>query len=93
MERGPRIYPGAYYFDRSLLREEKLHFLNNNQLRLLRNLIYAIHGHSFKSQDLQDYFGKQTWYKQEPSFSDSVFTVIEKENILLIKTIEQSRRN
>lgn len=32
--------------------------LNKNQLRILRNLIYARYGYVFKSEDLRDYFSQ-----------------------------------
>jgi hypothetical protein len=37
------------------------------QLEILRNEIYARHGRIFKRQDLQQYFGSQTWYYPDPS--------------------------
>jgi hypothetical protein len=40
------------------------HFnLSNNDLRILRNTIYARHGYLFKSKDLQEHFQKFEWYK------------------------------
>jgi len=42
---------------------EHEYFSNVNDLRLLRNTIYAMHGYIFRSKDLQEHFGKFLWYK------------------------------
>ena len=36
---------------------------SKQELRLLRNKILAYHGYRFQSKDLQEYFGKVSWYK------------------------------
>jgi hypothetical protein len=36
---------------------------SNEDLRLLRNTIYAIHGNKFRSKNLQEHFQKFSWYK------------------------------
>ncbi len=37
-------------------------------LRVLKNTIYARHGHSFKSEDLRAHFAAQPWYKERPGY-------------------------
>lgn len=37
------------------------------ELRILRNEIFARHGRKFKSEDLQKYFESQPWYKFDPA--------------------------
>jgi hypothetical protein len=34
------------------------------RLRILRNTIFARHGHSFDSKDLRDYFSAKPWYRE-----------------------------
>ena len=66
--------------------------LSAEQLRLARNEIYARHGRKFQTQDLQDYFNSKSWYMGtiEPDrFSDDNLNVYEKENLKLIKSLEQ----
>jgi hypothetical protein len=65
--------------------------LNNEQLRILRNSVYAYHGYGFKSIDLHEYFSKQYWYKPNNDFSESLFSENEKININNILN-EESRR-
>ena len=33
------------------------------ELEIMRNEIYARHGWVFNRRDLQDYFGRQSWYQ------------------------------
>lgn len=58
-------------------------------LRNLRNEIYARRGRVFKSKDLQKYFEAQTWYKPNPDFKDEQLTEIEYKNISVIKEAEE----
>lgn len=44
--------------------------LPKNQIRHLRNLIYARHGYAFKSQDLKQIFENFRWYKVNPKFKE-----------------------
>ena len=58
------------------------------QLRLLRNEILARHGWKFQSKDLQDYFGRQPWYKPVADNNSINLSIIELTNIQLIKSDE-----
>ncbi len=44
--------------------------LPKNQIRYLRNLIYARHGYMFKSQELKQVFENFNWYKENPKFTE-----------------------
>ncbi len=63
-------------------------FLSNEQLRLLRNAFYAIHGYRFKSQALQNYFTQCGRYKPNSSFFEADFNETERKNIELIRQME-----
>ncbi len=65
--------------------------LTKDQLRLARNEIYARHGRRFNDSELQSYFDSKPWYNgtiQPDDFDESVFNKYEKENINLIKSLE-----
>ena len=62
--------------------------LDKAQLRLMRNAVYARHGRTFKSVDLQSLWECYTWYKKNPNYSDSLLTDIDKYNIELIQKYE-----
>ena len=61
------------------------------ELRLLRNGIYAAHGAIFSSEDLKSYFGGKIWYQGTvpmAEFSEALLSDVEKENIALLKELE-----
>ena len=72
----------------SKLTEEDLKELDKSQLRIMRNAVYARHGRTFKSVDLQSLWECYTWYKKNPNYSDSLLTDIDKYNIELIQKYE-----
>lgn len=51
-----------------LVTEDDLAGLDAEELRILRNAIFAVHGYKFKSSELQEYFSKFSWY--EPLSND-----------------------
>ena len=75
----------------SKLTAEDLQDLDKAQLRLMRNAVYARHGRTFKSVDLQSLWNCYTWYKVNPNYSDELLTDIDKYNIKLIQQHEAQR--
>lgn len=68
-----------------------LFFLSKEQLAILRNSIYAVHGYNFKNPKWKEYFTENFYgYKINPDFSESDFTDIEKKNLELIKYMENT---
>ena len=82
-------YDEKYAVSRLAAFSEIINFLNKNQLRLLRNAIYASHGYSFKAEDLKEVFSFCSWYKINPNFSEDDFTEKECVYLKLIKLSEQ----
>lgn len=72
----------------SKLTDSDLTNLSKGVLRLMRNAIYARHGRTFNSYDLQRFFNNKTWYKSNPNYSDDLLTDIDKYNIALIQKYE-----
>ena len=72
----------------SKLTEPELANMSKGLLRLIRNAIYARHGRTFNSYDLQRFFNNKTWYKPNPNYSDDLLTDIDKYNIALIQKYE-----
>lgn len=58
------------------------------QLRIMRNWIYARHGYIFKSPDLQEYFSQFSWYEPTSSNVTPELNKIELSNIQLIQAYE-----
>jgi hypothetical protein len=59
-------------------------------LRVLRNEVYARHGRVFKDATLQKYFAAQPWYVPNPDFKDDMLNEIESQNLAKIKAAEES---
>ena len=70
------------------LKKENLESLSLEELRLLRNEIFAKHGYIFNSTDLKEYFTSKDWYKPKFKNVDSLLTKTDKENIDLILGLE-----
>lgn len=77
-----------YQANKKLLSEKDLFGLSKQELRIMRNEIYARRGYIFKSKDLREYFSKQTWYIPQYEDVTSFLTPIELENIEFIKKHE-----
>lgn len=67
--------------------------LSNEDLRILRNIIYAKHGNIFSSNDLNEYFTNFSWYKPVKKISDSQLTEKELELIKRILIFEKRNEN
>jgi hypothetical protein len=72
------------------LQEGQLGDMFAEDLRVLRNEVYARHGRVFKDADLQKYFDAQPWYKANPDFKDDQLNEIEAANLAKIKAAEDS---
>lgn len=58
-------------------------------VRKMRDEIYARHGKVFKDQWTQKYFASFDWYKANPNYSDASLTPIEKGNLVTIAAYEK----
>jgi len=58
-------------------------------LRVLRNEIYARHGRIFKNAELQKTFDAMDWYKPNPDFKDEMLSEIESKNLVSIREAEK----
>jgi hypothetical protein len=67
-----------------------LFVLDKNELRLLRNTIYAKYGYKFNAIDLQNHFGQFDWYKGTKINVDAELAELDRENIRLIQQIEEN---
>jgi hypothetical protein len=72
-----------------LLKVDELRNMSRRDLRVLRNMIFARRGRPFKSELLQDYFGRMHWYKADPKYSDNRLTKVDRANIQLVTSVEK----
>ncbi|MCR4901151.1 MAG: YARHG domain-containing protein [Treponema sp.] len=83
---GPRVFPAYFQFNKKVVDTKEFKWYRKDQLRLVRNAIYALHGYKFKSADLDEYFSwvGKSWnppYTINPDFSENDLSQIEKTNI------------
>jgi len=71
-----------------LLTEDDLRGLSKEQLRILRNTIFARHGYKFAVADLQEYFGIKKWYRPQYDDVTHLLNTIERENVQFIRKHE-----
>jgi len=65
-----------------------LKYFNQNELRLLRNMIFAKNNYIFKSKDLRDYFSMFSWYEGTDRFVHNKMTITDWQNIAIIQDFE-----
>jgi hypothetical protein len=76
-------------FENKLIAAGMLRGLSLNELRLLRNEIYARHGRQFQAQWLSQYFYSQPWYQPDDNFKDEQVTGTDKTNVETIVAYEK----
>jgi hypothetical protein len=72
-----------------LLKESDVENMRPEELRIMRNEIYARHGYGFKLVDMRNYFEKQDWYMAVSQDITNNLTDKEKKNAALIKRYEK----
>ena len=70
------------------LTESDLAGLSPTVLRRLRNTVYARHGRTFNTPEIQSYFDSRPWYKPRPDYSDETLSSTDRANISLIQMAE-----
>jgi len=58
-------------------------------VKKMREEIYARHGKVFKDPWTQKYFASLDWYKPDPNYSDASLTAVEKRNLVVIAGYEK----
>ncbi|MFD2601930.1 YARHG domain-containing protein [Flavobacterium suzhouense] len=71
------------------LTEESLKNLRKLDLEIVRNCVFARHGYSFKKSSLRYFFDFSDWYVPVSNNVDKDLTVLEKQNIALLKRMEE----
>ncbi len=83
------IAPGDMeLFENKPISTQMLQGLSLNELRLLRNEIYARHGRQFQAPWLSQYFFSQPWYAPDENFKDEELSGFDKQNVETIVSFE-----
>lgn len=89
-QRHAAISPGDMeLFEKREVNDEMLKGLSLNELRLLRNEVYARRGRQFRTEWLSQYFWSQPWYSPRDDNSEPELSAIEKKNIETIVVYER----
>lgn len=62
--------------------------LSSDDLKIMRNEIFARHGYIFKTDDMRQYFSQQSWYNPQYNDVTSMLSAVEKSNVEFIKKFE-----
>jgi hypothetical protein len=87
------IYNGFISLLDNIIPDSALAVLTKEELRLLRNTIYAKHGMIFQSNDLRSHFQKFSWYNPTSNNVESQFTLEDAWNIKKIQMFENAVPN
>lgn len=92
----PFTDPNGYILptDSQYITEADLYPFTEEQVKLIRNEIYARHGYSFTMEKFEDYFEEKNWYHEDPNVNVNTFGTqnmnqYERANIDTIKAYEE----
>ena len=71
------------------LTEGDLKGLSKQELKFMRNEIFARHGYIFKTPELNNYFKQKPWYKPQHEDVNGMLSPEERQNVELIKKLER----
>lgn len=79
--------------DSRKITKEDLVIFSNLDLKKARNEIYARHGRAFVSQDMACYFAAQSWYQENPDYSEKLLSSLEVSNAVFILNYEKEKQS
>jgi len=82
----PGDYPDA---SNRILTPTELSGFSKQELKLMRNEIFARHGYIFKSGEMKNHFASKPWYKPQYNDVNNMLSDIEKQNINTIQQLEK----
>ena len=65
----------------------------DEELRLLRNKVYALHGYIFKTKDMKEAFAKYWWYRENPEYSVKSLSSDEQAFVAQVLAEEKRRKS
>src|ERR1700704_5146974 len=78
-------------FTKQSIKPDQFKGLSLDSLKLLRGIVFGRHGRVFKDNEIKAYLEDQSWYKQNPDFSNSILNDVERRNLDLIRDAEASQ--
>lgn len=65
---------------------------SQEELKILRNTIYAQYGYAFKSKDLQEYFSQFEWYMPDPNLTLKEIKLTKEEIKFIDEIVKQEKK-
>ena len=87
------IYNGFFQLLDYVIPDSALAVLNKEELRLLRNTIYAKNGMIFQSDDLKTHFKQFSWYNPIDNNAEERLSEVDRDNIKNILIFENAQPN
>lgn len=85
--------PGDYpQTSTRLLTPAEVAEIRPDYLSMMRNEVFARHGHRFKTESLAAHFNRQPWYKAQVDDAGPLLTEIERKNVALIRQVEKQAK-
>lgn len=84
-----RAYPEV---SEHLLEKDELSEIDQEDLMIMRNEVFAVYGYRFKNEFLKEYFGSKTWYAPRFDNVNAQLSEIEKANVRLIQEVEETKK-
>ncbi|MGI8639031.1 MAG: YARHG domain-containing protein [Pyrinomonadaceae bacterium] len=78
----------TFNFSKQKITKNQIAKLDHEQLQIIRGIVFGKRGRIFKEKTIQEYLGKQTWYKPKENFSNAVLTKTERDNLDVIRLAE-----
>ncbi|HYP52648.1 MAG TPA: YARHG domain-containing protein, partial [Pyrinomonadaceae bacterium] len=79
-------------FARRVLTPAELKEADEEQLKMMRGIVFGRHGRVFKDADIRNYLQERPWFKPNPQFQNSMLNETERRNLDLIR-VEEARRH
>ena len=83
--------PKEFQYSREYITKNTLNSLDEMNIGIIRNEIYARNGYVFKDEIINDYFMNMDWYVPNANYSDDMLNDIEKGNLAIINYYERSK--
>lgn len=83
----------SFDFTKKLVTKNQLSKMEHYDLQILRGIVFGKRGRTFVEKDIQQYLAKQTWYKPNKNFSNSLLSIDERKNIDLIREAEADKHD
>lgn len=82
--------PGEYpVVSERMITAAEISGCSKEDLKIMRNEIFARHGYIFQSKEMKTYFGKQKWYKGKYKDVNNLLSDVEIHNIKVIQEVEK----